>query len=128
MNRLAAIVFVVVAASACGKSSSNNADAPPDQCVQGAACNNPCDVGNDKGVGRYCTAGGGECGNNAAPIIFCTVDYEPTADVQYCTGPCSKDSDCGMNAYCSGSGMGSKGCEPAACGGMPSVDAGVDAL
>jgi len=127
-KKLHAILAVVLAASACGKSNGQATDAPPDQCVPGSdACKNPCDEGNDKGVGRFCTSGGGECGKNSAPFIFCTIDYDTTAGVQYCTGPCSKDSDCGANAYCSGSGMGSKGCEPATCGGMPSVDAGVDA-
>jgi hypothetical protein len=119
------LVFVVAVLAGCGKSNNSNTDAG---CVGATGCNGPCELGNSLGVGRYCTAGGGECNKNDAPFIFCTVDYEPTAGVQYCTGPCTKDTDCGENAYCSGSGQGGRGCEPMICGGMPSVDAGVDSM
>ena len=95
-------------------------------CTGGTGCGEGCELANSKGVGRFCTAGGGECNQNGAPFIFCTVDYVSGAPA-YCTGPCSKDADCGENADCSGSGMGGRGCETMLCGGMPSVDAGVDA-
>lgn len=130
--RAALLVFVV----ACGGSSADPTDTttpidaktskPVDAQVSHAdPCNDPSATGNDKGVGRYCTAGGGECNQNSnlGGFIFCTKDYEPDETVQYCTGPCSKDSDCGTNAACTGSGSGGRGCEPNACGGA--VDAGI---
>ena len=110
---------------ACGGGGAT-IDAP---CSGATACSDPCNVGNELGVGRYCTPGHGECNQNGqvGGFIFCTKDYEPAETVQYCTGPCSKDSDCGTNAFCSGSGQGGRGCIPATCGGTPSADAGVDA-
>lgn len=120
MNRLTTLLFAVATlVSGCGGGGSK-VDAA---CVGGTNCGEACEVANEKGVGRYCTAGGGECNQNDAPFIFCTVDYEADAP-GFCTGPCSKDEDCGTNAYCSGSGMGGRGCQTAVCGGMP-VDAGV---
>jgi hypothetical protein len=122
-------LFLAVVA-ACGGGSDKKVDAgPPDACSGSTACSDPCNQGNELGVGRYCTPGHGECNQNGSVggFIFCTKDYEPTEDVQYCTGACKEDKDCGTNAYCSGSGMGSKGCIPMSCGGVPSVDAGVDA-
>jgi len=130
-----AAILAIALIAACGsdsKTPQKGIDAPAtpaDAACTADGCKNPCAVGNDKGVGRYCTPGGGECNanSNLGGFIFCTKDYEPAEDVQYCTGPCTKDSDCGQNAYCTGAGQGGRGCIPASCGGMPSVDAGVDA-
>lgn len=131
MTRAAVFVLIGLLALACGGGSSDkkavDAAAPDATCNTSDPCNDPCAVGNEFGVGRYCTPGHGECNKNGAlgGFIFCTKDYEPTETVQYCTGACKVDADCGTGAYCTGSGMGSKGCIPAACGGVPSVDAGV---
>ena len=123
---------LILSLAACGGGSDTKtvdaAKAVDAACVKGAdGCLDPCALGNDKGVGKYCTPGGGECNANSGVggFIFCTKDYEPAENIQYCTGPCQTDADCGTGAYCSGSGSGSKGCEPATCGGMPSTDAGV---
>ena len=123
-------VIVALGLVGCGGGGEKIIDAgPPDACTGSTTCSDPCNQGNELGVGRYCTPGHGECNKNGAVggFIFCTKDYEPAETVQYCTGPCSKDSDCGTNAYCSGSGQGGRGCIPATCGGTPSADAGVDA-
>ena len=126
MRHAVAIALLV----ACGGGGATQSDAPGSCATPSTACSDPCNVGNELGVGRYCTPGHGECNQNGAVggFIFCTKDYEPTETVQYCTGACKVDADCGTGAYCSGSGQGSKGCIPATCGGTPSVDAGVDAL
>ena len=121
MKRFTTLLFVFLAGCGGGGSKVDSG------CTGPTGCGMECELGNDKGVGRFCSAGGGECNANGAPFLFCTVDYVPGAP-GYCTGPCSKDEDCGMNAYCSGEGMGGRGCEPMICGGMPSVDAGVDAM
>ena len=119
---LAAILALV----ACGSGDKQPVDAT---CSGATACSDPCNTGNELGVGRYCTPGHGECNKNGAVsgFIFCTKDYEPAETVQYCTGPCSNDVDCGTGAFCSGAGQGGRGCVPATCGGTPSADAGVDA-
>ena len=80
------------------------------------SCVKPCTAGNEKGVGMFCTAGGGEC---QFPAFICTVDGDPTSKDTFCTLPCSTDLQCGSNAACRGDpakdGGGSKGCVPSAC-------------
>src|SRR5215831_11864847 len=104
---------------ACGSSGGSSVDASPD--VPPGICPPAGTPGNNMGVGKACTPGGGECRNNGN-AIFCTVDFVHDTTAWYCTALCSNDTDCGTNAYCSGSGMGGRGCEPAICGGMPSAD------
>jgi hypothetical protein len=116
------LLAVVVIATACGSNKAKSADAA---CTGGSSCGQPCDVGNNLGVGRYCTKGGGECNKNDNGFIFCTIDEDPTAPAAFCTGVCGSDGDCGSDAYCDGSGStGPHGCVPASCGGTP-TDAGV---
>ena len=94
--------------------------APPmgtDPCVR--ACN----TGNEYGVGRYCTAGGGQCSGNRQATI-CTVDFDPTA-VGFCTKPCSSNGGCGSGAMCV-AGTGGSGCVPVECLSSP-TDGGTDA-
>jgi len=85
-------------------------------------CGMPGEPGNEKGVGKYCTPAGDECRKNSF-AVFCTVTFVPDAD-PYCTNSCTDDSQCGTGAFCSGSGMGSRGCVPAICGGTPSTSDG----
>ena len=122
----ALLLLLVLPFAACSK-SGKSADAA---CMGGSSCGQPCDLGNNLGVGRYCTKGGGECNKNSAlgtgGYIFCTIDYDSSAPDAFCTGPCTSDSECGSDAYCDGSGTGgSKGCVPASCGGTanPPADA-----
>jgi hypothetical protein len=118
------VLGLLLLAVACGGSSGTKGDAA---CSGGSACGQPCDEGNNLGVGRYCTKGAGQCDKNeglgSGLFIFCTIDEDPTAPDAFCTGPCSTDSQCGENAYCDGQG-GQSGCVPASCGGTP-MDAGV---
>ncbi len=78
----------------------------------------PCipDCGNEVGVGKPCTTGGGECNGNSTANL-CTADFVETT-LAYCTKPCVEDADCGSDAVCRGDPAapdGPKGCAPAAC-------------
>jgi hypothetical protein len=90
--------------------------APTDSCVR------PCHRGNERGVGRYCTAGGGQCGGISA--FVCTGDVQSSGP-SFCTRPCTMDSQCGSGAVCTGDERG-RGCVPVECAG-PASDAGADA-
>jgi hypothetical protein len=74
------------------------------------ACAEPGALGNEFGVGEYCTRVGGECNDNEG-ALFCTADYgkAPT----FCTKPCATAGQCGANAVCIGElDGGSMGCVP----------------
>ena len=83
-----------------------------------ASCVKPCDEGNERKVGEFCSKGGGECEDNFEQgAIFCTVDNDDTTD-SFCTKPCEQDLQCGANARCSGdpaNPTGPKGCVPVQC-------------
>jgi hypothetical protein len=83
-----------------------------------AECGSPCAFGNSFGVGRACTAGGGECGETPDRLApFCTRDFDPEAPA-FCTRPCEPGDDlamCGEGARCDNGGSGSYGCVPLVC-------------
>ncbi len=96
----------------CGGGSAADAG-PPDACMGGTGCGDPCNYGNSWGVGRYCTVGGSECSGSMAP--FCTVNVDETAPPM-CTRPCSDATQCGENAACvAEGGEGPMGCVPLSC-------------
>jgi hypothetical protein len=126
LDRLAMVAVIVglvaVWAASSGCSGGGAGDGEPDAtpvCNGSIGCNGECEQGNSWGVGRYCTVGGGECAdtpNRLAP--FCTVDFEPDAELTMCTRPCADDTQCGENAIWrseSGDDEGSKGCVPMFC-------------
>jgi hypothetical protein len=78
--------------------------------AQIAGCGAPGSPGNEKGVGKYCTKGGGQCLGTGAP--FCSVDFSTGPGI--CSKPCSTDLDCGAGAVCFADSLG-KGCKPVAC-------------
>jgi hypothetical protein len=92
----------------CGNSSSGDGGMLP-----GTPCAKPGDTGNDKGVGKFCSKGGGECAGEAS---LCLADFVSSAFGNFCTKLCSGDADCGTDAKCQGSGA-MKGCIPVACAG-----------
>jgi hypothetical protein len=79
---------------------------PAESCVQ------PGDVGNDKGVGTYCTPAGSECeGFPEAPLCLASVGQ----DQWFCTRiGCDETTDCGEEAGCLFAGGGSA-CVPCRC-------------
>ena len=75
-------------------------------------CIAPGTEGNDLGVGRYCTVGGGECDDTPEPTL-CLAEFD--ADATYCSVIlCQDDSVCGEGATCVFEGPGSA-CVPLAC-------------
>lgn len=78
-------------------------------------CGNPGDKGNNLGVGKYCTKGGGQCSGTQSP--YCSADFRSDVPT-FCSRPCASDNDCGTAAKCVGSGL-EKGCEPIACSAPP---------
>lgn len=91
--------------------------APGDPCVR--ACN----TGNEVGVGRHCTRGGGQCARNQGAVL-CTADFDMSLQSGWCTRPCASDAACGSGARCTGDARG-RGCVPAECVEPPPADAAV---
>lgn len=78
--------------------------------------------GNELGVGKYCTTGGGQCSTSAS---ICLADYTTGEWGDFCTKLCNVDADCGSGATCKGASSGSiKTCIPTSC--AISADAGAD--
>lgn len=116
MRKLA--LLIVLVAAACGGDDSPAADAPqalpdgPPVMPDGDpnACASPGAVGNEMGVGEYCTEGNGECSDNTG-AFFCTADVGETPS--FCTKPCSTTAQCGADATCRGEVDGGQmGCVP----------------
>jgi hypothetical protein len=90
------------------------------RCINGTWIGPPCAAigapGNENGVGKYCTAGGGECAANGSASI-CLADYTQGEFGDFCTKLCAQDADCGSGAVCSGSDpqAPTKACIPATC-------------
>ena len=82
----------------------------PDAAVAGPLCAEPGATGNSKGVGEYCTAGGGECDDNDG-ATYCTIDYQDGAP-PFCTMVCFGDSTCAEGASCESDGGSLSGCTP----------------
>ena len=91
--------------------------------LEGPPCASPGDPGNDQGVGRECTAGGGECTGGAT---ICLADYVSGDFGNFCTKICSTDADCGAGAACRGSGS-MAACFPEGCTLALAADAGAGA-
>jgi hypothetical protein len=93
----------------------DTADVSPvvqDGAEAGEGCALPTDGGNDLGVGKYCTQGGGECADTAGQTL-CLAEFDATAN--YCSVIlCEDDSVCGEGASCVFSGPGSA-CVPTKC-------------
>jgi hypothetical protein len=79
--------------------------------LPGTPCAKMGDTGNEKGVGKFCSKGGGECMGEAS---LCLADLVTSAFANFCTKLCNGDADCGSDAKCQGSGA-QKGCIPVAC-------------
>jgi Copper type II ascorbate-dependent monooxygenase, C-terminal domain len=75
-------------------------------------CAMPGDPGNDVGVGKFCSAGSGQCGGNGAAAL-CLADFTQGAFANFCTLQCQASAECGTDAICGPS----KICIPAKCTG-----------
>lgn len=88
---------------------------PSDPCLQGQC-------GNELGVGRPCTKGGGQC--DVFSLLrgeagICIPDFADNTTVDACSMPCDIDDDCGSGAVCATDpdNPSSKGCSIIACEG-----------
>jgi hypothetical protein len=82
-----------------------------------ASCKRPGDEGNDKGVGEYCTPGGGEC-SGFAEAGLCLADVGQ--DQWFCTRiGCDETTDCGEGAGCHVEEGAGSACVPCACDDTP---------
>lgn len=80
---------------------------PPESCAQ------PGDIGNENGVGTFCTPTGGEC--RAFPLApLCLASAAPDDGQWFCTRLCRDDSQCGTDAVCVMETRGA-GCVPLRC-------------
>ena len=81
--------------------------------LSGKPCAAPGAPGNEVGVGKECTKGGGECAGNAVGKT-CIADRVTAPFANFCSGSCTTDADCGSGARCAGS-SGTNFCLPQSC-------------
>lgn len=118
------IVLTTLLLVACGD-GSGGVDAGRDAAlnVPAESCAQPGDVGNDLGIGHFCTPRGRECAD--FPMAgLCLAQVAPDDNQWFCTRTCTSDDQCGTNAVCDGDSRG-RACIPAECA-PPRVDAGMD--
>jgi hypothetical protein len=85
--------------------------------LNGPACVEPGAPGNEVGIGKHCTNGGGECGGSS----ICLADYTDGEFGNFCTSLCADNAECGAGAACKGEG--NKACIPDGCD-MPTPEPG----
>lgn len=111
------MVSISLVATGCSNDSSSNSDASVDAAADMAFfsdCGRPGDVGNNLGVGKFCTTAA-ECQGLTATL--CTHLYRSVTgeNTSMCTvANCTNDSQCGTNASCQCRALGC-GCVPNAC-------------
>jgi hypothetical protein len=121
---LATTAFLAVGlAAACSTSNGGGgaADAGGDECGKvDSACGQPCEPGNNLGIGRFCNTLH-DCDGTQIPTLCATLG---APDEHFCTAACSPPdagdaggglpTDCGQNATCQCQGS-QCGCFPTAC-------------
>ncbi|MCS6800112.1 MAG: hypothetical protein NZ898_16600 [Myxococcota bacterium] len=95
-------------ASDAASASESGTDAPV---VPDASCVRPGDEGDERGIGRFCSPGGGQC-RGAAPL--CLAELAPAEQQWFCTRLCTDDTQCGSMARCTGDARG-RACVPLRC-------------
>jgi hypothetical protein len=122
--RKAAPLALAVAALACdggGRGDGIDAGLDGGLAVPPGSCAQPGDVGNEIGVGAFCTPRGRECAAfSMAPL--CLAQAAPDEGQWFCTRLCSTDDQCGSDARCLGDARG-RACVPVRCVD-PEIDAG----
>jgi len=94
----------------CTGSTEGSTQGDGGRSIDGPACAAMGDTGNDVGVGKFCSKGGGQCtGNHDAAL--CLADYVQGNFGNFCTLQCQADVDCGASAVCNPS----KICVPSQC-------------
>jgi hypothetical protein len=107
-------LVAILAIAACGSSSTSHPDAKSNVDAFFSACGQPGDVGNDKGIGKFCKVLSDCQGNMSATL--CSILGDSTT--HFCTTTCSSTGSadqCGMNAMCTCNSSNQCGCTPNAC-------------
>lgn len=121
------LLLALSCASACG---DDDAPAPAmdlgfdaNLMVPPGSCSQIGQVGNENGVGTFCTPTGREC--SPFPLAgICLARVAPAEEQWFCTRLCERDDQCGADARCFGDTRGMS-CVPSRCLD-PEVDAGAD--
>lgn len=106
--------LAVLAIAACGSSSTSHPDAKSNVDAFYSVCGQPGDVGNDKGVGKFCQVLS-DCQNNMSATL-CSILGDTTT--HFCTTTCSSTGSadqCGTNATCTCNASNQCGCTPNTC-------------
>jgi hypothetical protein len=109
-----------VVAGCSSSSGGSGADAGEDSCAPiDSACGQPCDPGNELGIGRFCESTS-YCVGTMVPTICATLG---NPNEHFCTALCNPPdagdageylASCGSNATCQCQG-GQCGCYPSSC-------------
>lgn len=88
--------------------------------AQRSCCGKSGDVGNSKGVGKYCTSNTDPaCRSSGLPANICsTAENNINRPTFFCTLPCTDANDtttCGEAAKCTKNSLGMFGCVPQSC-------------
>lgn len=107
-----ALVGVLLLAACGGSSSPTSADAATADAFV-SACGKPGDLGNEMGVGKFCTSLSDCAGSLTAPLCSSLGDKE----THFCTHTCSATAacDCGTGAERTCNANNQCGCTPTVC-------------
>ena len=110
--RLLITAVVCVFVASCGGGGS---DKPPDAAVDAfqSTCGHPGDMGNELGIGKFCTSLG-DCSSTSMAKLCSQVG---DATTHFCTKTCAMGStdQCGTNTMCVCNSSNQCGCTPNAC-------------
>jgi hypothetical protein len=114
-------ILITIAAAmlaACGSSSTahKNPDAAIDSSIDAfySTCGHPGDMGNELGIGKFCTSLGDCAGTVDAPL--CSILGDQTT--HFCTKTCTSGgpmNQCGTLTMCVCNGSNQCGCTPNVC-------------
>lgn len=103
----------------CGGGTTPNSTPDLASTVPQSCCGKAGDVGNSKGVGKYCTdVSGVECRGNSLATICSAIANSPGRKTYFCTTQCDPmvANYCGENASCTYDSVNKAyGCTPDSC-------------
>lgn len=107
------VMMLVVVASCGGDDAQKTADASVDAFA--SVCGHPGDLGNEKGVGKFCLSLS-DCSSTVDATICSVLGG---ADTHFCTRMCPMGNNtvCGTGAECTCNSSNQCGCTPSACFG-----------